>query len=326
MIDIQSTPQLKKKRRTKGLIIVGVLFVFVAIAISLFFISLFSSVILEEEKIVTIPSGYSIIQTGSLLESENLIRSGHAFRLLAQKDNVSIKSGPYFFSSGTHTLTDIVGRLSRADYGDVYATITIPEGSTNQQIAAAIERSIFDYDEEKFIELAQDMEGYLFPDTYSFLPEANTQEIVTRLRAEFDKKIAPLESEIKSSGRTLEDIVIMASIIEKEATGDLEEKRIVSGILWKRLDEGKLLQVDAPFQYINGEVRAADLRKDGPYNTYTRLGLTPTAIGNPGIDSLKAAVNPQSSPYYFYLHGKDGVIRYGKNYNEHLNNINRYLR
>ena len=118
----------------------------------------------------------------------------------------------------------------------------------------------------------------------------------------------------------------MASIIEKEATGDLNEQKKVSGILWKRLDEGKLLQVDAPFQYIHGEVNAADLRKDGPYNTYTRLGLTPTPIGNPGLSAIDAAINPVTSPHYFYLHGKDGQIHYGNTYNDHVNNINRYLR
>ena len=223
-------------------------------------------------------------------------------------------------------MTDVVSRLASSDYGDVYERLTIPEGSTLIQIGEAIERSGFNFNQKDFKELTTGKEGYLFPDTYNFLPGSSLETIVTNLEKSFENKIGPLRSDIENSGRTLEDIIVMASLIEKEATGSFEEKKIVSGVLWKRIDEDMLLQVDAPFQYVHGKVRAADLRIDGPYNTYTRKGLTPTPIGNPGMDSIRAAISPTKSPYYYYLHGKDGVVRYGQNYNQHLNNINRYLR
>lgn len=287
---------------------------------------LFSPMINTTEKKITIEKGYSVTKTSDLLEQEGIIRSTLAFNILARFEGESIKSGKYIFEVGTIELQQVFNRLSSADYGDVYERFTIPEGSTNRQIADTLKMSSFEIDLEKFDVLTEGTEGYLFPDTYNFLPDTDVETIIDVMKSTFDTKIKSLELEITKSKRTLKDIIIMASLIEKEATGNIEEKKIVSGVLWKRLDQGMLLQVDAPFQYIHGVVRAADLRKDGPYNTYTRLGLTPTPIGNPGLDSIIAALEPTSTRYYYYLHGKDGLIRYGVNYNQHINNINRYLR
>jgi UPF0755 protein len=327
MIDSSPEPLMKKNKKTKKLIVIGgVFFIILSFVLLFFVIYFFSPVYLDSEKVVIIPPGYSIIQAGALLEREQLVHSGHAFRLLAQTQNATIKSGPYLFEPGSTRVQEIINRFSNADYGDVYETITIPEGSTNKQVADIIKKSNFTFDHEEFDMLTKDLEGYLFPDTYNFLPDTKTSEIVTKMKEEFKRRMSLLDSELNQSKRTLKDIIIMASILEKEATGDSQEKKIVSGILWKRLDENMLLQVDAPFQYLHGQVRASDLRKDGPYNTYTRLGLTLTPIGNPGISAIRAAINPQDSLYYFYLHGKDGEIRYARTYNLHINNINQYLR
>lgn len=323
MLDYSQFTQ-KKKKNKKWLKSLGVFFVVVLVLAAFFVQSLFAPVVLSEPKTITIPKGYGVIQIGALLQKEGLVTSALAFRALAESKKSTLKSGPYVFS-GEIKLSQVLDRLARAEYGDVYRTVTVPEGSTNRQVAEAIKRSYFIFDQDQFTKASEGLEGYLFPDTYSFLPDTSTAEIIERMQDAFTQKIDPLRSDIEKSGRSLQDIIIMASIIEKEATRDLAEKKIISGILWKRLDEGKLLQVDAPFQYINGRVKAADLRKDGPYNTYTRKGLTPTPIGNPGLDAIKAALYPVASPYYFYLHA-DQKIYYGENYNQHLNNINRYLR
>ncbi|MCI5051147.1 MAG: endolytic transglycosylase MltG [Candidatus Pacebacteria bacterium] len=314
-----------KNRTAQGFRIIGILFVVVVVLVLVYAFRLFAPQIIDGEKLVTVPEGYSVIRTGALLEEEGIIYSELAFRILARVNDSSVKAGTYAFS-GTQQLNEVLNRLQTADYGDVYERVTIPEGSTVSQIKEILNRSTFTINNDEFDRLTEGQEGYLFPDTYSFLPEADTEDIVLSMQSLFNQRIEPLASGIENSGRSLEDIIIMASIIEKEATGDLSEKKTVSGILWKRLDEGMLLQVDAPFLYINGEVRAADLRNDGPYNTYTRLGLTPTPIGNPGMDSIIAAIEPEESQYYYYLHGKDGAIRYGRTYREHVNNINRYLR
>jgi len=321
-----SKKTVQKKKFTKKLIYFISFFVFCGLFVLLFLYQyIFGSVVLGAEKIITIPDGYSLHQTSELLVEEGVLNSKYSLLLINKTQEISVKAGDYIFSGAQYPM-NVAERLTNAEYGDVYKKITIPEGSTNKQIAHIIKNSPFIFDQEVFDTLTQDTEGYLFPDTYSLLPSATTEDIIEILKNTFESKIKPLNTDIKQSSRSLEDIIIMASIIEKEATGDVQEQKIVSGILWKRLDEGKLLQVDAPFQYIHGQVRASDLRKDGPYNTYTRLGLTPTPIGNPGISAINAAINPIQSPYYFYLHGKDGSIHYGVTYDQHINNINRYLR
>ena len=121
----------------------------------------------------------------------------------------------------------------------------------------------------------------------------------------------------------------MASLIEKEASGE-KDRNIVSGILWKRIEKGIPLQVDAPFLYILGkessELTKSDLSINSPFNTYKYKGLTPSPIGNPGLDSIKAAINPEDSPYLYYLHDAEGNIHYARTYSEHQKNIRTYLK
>jgi UPF0755 protein len=147
------------------------------------------------------------------------------------------------------------------------------------------------------------------------------------MHANFNKKIKEIQVQINKSGRNLNDIVIMASIIEEEARG-LEDKKIVSGILWKRLASGMLLQVDAPFYYMTGKMGGVtynDLKIDSQYNTYKYKGLPKGPISNPGMESLIATLNPTQTKYFFYLTGNDGKMRYSIDYGGHLKNKNIYL-
>ncbi len=320
--------EIDKKRTKNKKLIRGISFFILSLLllVIMLYMHIFGSSYVETPKRISVPEGYSLIKTANLLEEQKIINSALGLRILARTQDISVKAGDYIFE-GDQIPMKVLERLDSADYGDVYISVTIPEGSTIKQIANIYENSNLEkFDVNFFLENTKGLEGYLFPDTYSFLPSASTQDIIDVMQTTFNAYIKDFEEKINASNRSLEDIIIMASIIEKEATGDLKEQRTISGILWKRLDEGKLLQIDAPFLYINGRVRATDLRKDGPYNTYTRTGLTPTPIGNPGAVALEAAMNPFPSPYYFYLHGKDGVVRYGKTYNQHINNINQYLR
>ena len=131
----------------------------------------------------------------------------------------------------------------------------------------------------------------------------------------------------KKAGDVSKDIVIMASLIEKEVP-DSDDRKIVSGILWKRLDIGMPLQVDAVFPYLTGrrEILSDDLKIDSPYNTYLYKGLPPGPIANPGLDAIEAARNPKSSSYFYYLSGKDGKTHFAKTFAEHLKNKEKYLR
>ena len=148
------------------------------------------------------------------------------------------------------------------------------------------------------------------------------------MRANFNTKIASSSRDIVASGHTLSDIVIVASLIEKEAR-TIANKRIVAGILWNRLALGMPLQVDAVFGYIfNRDTYSPsfeDLKVDSPYNTYTHTGLPPGPISNPGFDSIDATLHPTKTDYLYYLTGSDNLMHYATTYAGHQTNQRTYL-
>jgi len=204
---------------------------------------------------------------------------------------------------------EIVDKLVSGDR--IKKIITIIEGWTVEDIA--------DYLEVE--ELSSDLEGYLFPDTYEISPEDGTEEIINKMLDNFDKKLSlKLREEIASQEKTVHEIVIMASLIEKEVR-TLEDKKIVSGILWKRIEVGMPLQVDATITYITGrkstEILKQELEIDSPYNTYKYKGLPFGPICNPGLESILAAVYPESSEYWFYLSTPEGETIFSKTLKKH---------
>tara|TARA_B100001179_G_C18597790_1_gene408152 strand:+ start:124 stop:1095 length:972 start_codon:yes stop_codon:yes gene_type:complete len=313
--------------------ILGVLLVLVIGLLLFIGIAVMQPVTLSESVRVDIPEGSSLRKVSEILDAYGLVHHQYQILVLNKISPISVKSGSYQFDAGSYEVQEVITRFETADYGDVYVPAVIPEGSTIEQIISILEsHSEYEsFDAETFRVLAQDKEGYLYPDTYFFLPDTTTEDMYKLMTKTFSEKFAELKKQyVSETTQSDEDIVIMASIIEREATGDLEEQQIVSGILWKRIFQGIPLQVDAPFVYAIGkgsaELRTVDLQADGPYNTYTRLGLPPTPIGNPGSLALEAAMTPQESPYYFYLHDNTGKIHYGVTHDDHVRNKNAYLR
>lgn len=172
------------------------------------------------------------------------------------------------------------------------------------------------------------MEGYLFPDTYLFTIDVTGEDVVETMSANFDEKIADIKQDVLRSKKDLSEIIIMASIIEREVQS-VEDKKIVSGIFWKRIEIGMPLQADSTLTYEVGktsaELSTEDLRTDSPYNTYTNRGLPPTPISNPGLDSIQAAVEPSSSPYLYFLTDEEGAVHYAKDFEEHKLNKAKYI-
>ena len=185
----------------------------------------------------------------------------------------------------------------------------------------------------QFLSETKDLEGYLFPDTYIVPIDIGAPALVAILNQNFEKKyqgtILPLQSK---SGLTKKQIVILASLLERESVGNQEELETIAGILIKRWKSGWYLGVDATVQYALGrqwnvekerwewwkiKLSGADLKVVSPYNTYLHLGIPPAPIANPGLDTLSAVVNYRKSSYWFYLHCKDGKIRYAKTAAEH---------
>ena len=280
--------------------------------------------------IFTIEKGESLLEVANNLENSKIIRSKNIFQVLvmALASDKNVISGEYMFP-GKESVLGVVLRLTRGIYLIPASKITVPEGATNVQIAELFSLNFHNFDKNNFLKIADDKEGYIFPDTYLFLPATDEKEVLRVMTDNFNKKISSFEEKIKNSGHSLGDIITMASIIEKEAGGS-KDGAIISGILWKRIDKGMVLQVDAPFLYIlgkgSGSLTRADLAVDSPYNTYLYKGLPPGPIGNPGLIAINSALNPVQSSYFFYLHDSHGNIYYARTYAEHMRNRAKYLR
>lgn len=280
-------------------------------------------------QVVTISENTPLDTIGQQLENDGIIRSAWWFRVAVTvlDGEKGVRAGDYYFAQ-PESLVAVARRMVSGTFGLEPVRIRVVEGMTVAEIGKIVGRELPRVHEDRFIEMASTSEGYLFPDTYFFLPSATEETVIRAMRDNFDRQVGQLVEDIENSGRTLSDIVILASILEKEAR-IYYNKRVIAGILWKRIDTEMLLQVDAPFVYAIGKnsftLTRADLRMDSPYNTYRFKGLPPTAIANPSFASLKAAANPIETPYFFYLDGRDGVTRFSKTYDEHLQYKRQYL-
>jgi UPF0755 protein len=281
------------------------------------------------DSIVVINRGASVLEITRQLSDANIIKHPMILRFVLQvfEANSSVKSGSYLFSSPQNVF-NIANRLATGAYGLPPVRITFQEGLTVLDMSEKITEALPFVSAQDFIREGKPQEGYLFPDTYLFPPDATAQSIVEAMRKNFDAKITPLTIEIKASGHSISDVVTMASLVEKEAR-TVENKRIVAGILWNRLKFGMPLQVDAVFGYIfNRDTYSPsfeDLKVDSPYNTYLHKGLPPGPIANPGLESIKAALYPANTKYFYYLTGKDNLMHYAVTYAEHLSNQQKYL-
>ncbi len=282
----------------------------------------------QKERIINIKQGENIHDIAKELGKEKLIFSPSLLSLYFRFSHKAIKSG-YYRIPQNFSDYQLAEKLARADFGDIYTKFTFPEGSTKEDLLSLLEKEKLNLKRDKLKTLLQKKdEGTFFPDTYFLEPEISEEDFISRLEQRFQERFqkAKQGTSLKKSDH---DVLVMASLIEKEAGKSLKEKQMISGILWKRLAKGIPLQVDAPFLYERGKgsskLSRKDLKKDSLFNTYTRKGLPPHAIGNPGYDALYAAFHPIESPYYFYLHAKDGKIHYAKTYYEHLKNKKNYL-
>ncbi len=279
--------------------------------------------------IVDIKKGMTLSEVADVLEKENVIRSPFLFKgaVVLLSGSSKAVSGDYFFNSRP-TFLSVARRIARGFYGIAPVKVTIPEGANVFEIAWLAEKKLKNFDSAEFLAIAEKDEGYLFPDTYHFLPDTTSAVVYRVMRDNFDKKIQPLESAIKKSGRDFHDIITMASLLEEEAR-ETDVRRLIAGILWKRLAIGMPLQVDAVFGYINGkntfELTLADLTDVSLYNTYKYKGLPPGPISNPGLDSIVAAIYPKESSYLFYLADLSGTTHYSKTFDEHKEKKFRYL-
>ena len=279
--------------------------------------------------IVTIPEGTTLSGVASILRQEHVVRNATAFRFFVTvfKHNEQIRAGDYYFNEQL-TLREVAERFTRGDFGLEPMRVTIPEGATTYQMAHVFEERFERFDTGEFLMLAEEKEGYLFPDTYFFLPNVSTSDILTTMERTFYERLQTLEDKIASFGRPVHEVITMASLLEKEAR-EFDERQIIAGVLWQRLEIDMPLQVDAVFGFIEKtdtfSPKYSHLDSDSLYNTYKNVGLPPGPIGSPSLEAIEAAVTPVDTDALFYLHGRDGVLHIAHTYSEHLVNRRSYL-
>lgn len=280
-------------------------------------------------ELVNVPDGESLSQIAGELRAQGVIRSPIVFRVLVTFFGYEhgAHAGDYLFKQPENIWT-VARAISIGAYGLEPYHIRIPEGATIKEMAAIYSAVLPRFNGDTFTALALPQEGYLFPDTYYFLPNATAQTVFQAMRQKFDDEEITIDPLIQASGHSLRDIVTMASILEREARLP-DDRRMISGVLWNRLKRGMALQVDATFLYTIGkgsfQLTMKDLTTDSPYNTYTNKGLPPGPIGSPSLDALEAAAEPTQNTYLYYLADNNGVTHYAKTYQQHLQNKAKYL-
>jgi len=276
--------------------------------------------------VVDIEEGETIKMVALKLKENNIIKSEIFFSILIEMSRSHVVVGRYIFKNPENLFT-IVRKIARGNYGSTMVQVTFFEGMTIKEMAKAIKYYFPNFNENEFIELASGKEGYLFPDTYKISDLMTPRQVIKMLEDNFNDHLAEIDTTIKASKYSLSEIIIMASIVEKEATADSRQE--ISNILWNRYENNFPLQVDAPFVYSIGkgtfDLTKADLKSDDPFNTYLHKGLTPSPISNPGIESIKAAANPAETKNFYFLTGRDGKMYYAKTFEEHKKNRLRYL-
>jgi UPF0755 protein len=310
-------------------IILAVVLVLI-VGIGLASVTLFAPSNFPVGTVFTVDKGVGLSSLSATLAKNNIIKSPFWFKVFSvlYGGTKGIKSGDYALKS-RESVMNMADRISEGDFELVPVKLTIPEGLNVFEMAKLISKNFSKITEKDFIAQAKADEGYLFPDTYLFLPNVTTADLLPVLKENFAKRIATIKSEITNFKKPLADIIKVASIVEEEAV-TTESRRVVAGILWRRLSIEMALQVDTSFKYINGkgtaELTLADLKIDSPYNSYLYKGLPPTPIANPGLDSILATVTPTKTDYLYFLTDDKGGMHYARTYAEHLQNKELYLK
>jgi UPF0755 protein len=270
---------------------------------------------------IKIEKGESTKDISTKLADKSLINSSETFYLYMKIKEKTIKTGDYLIPNNL-SIVQIASILESGEHQ--VKKITIPEGWRREQIAAYLEEYI-GLSSAEFMAMTKDKEGRLFPDTYDLMDEPTIDEVVTKMTEDFKKRTTNLE--------VMEDALILASIVEREAAND-SERADIAGVFANRLDKGIKLEADPTVQYQKDtnnyqqlgikvfkfwqKLVPGDLKTvKGEYNTYLYNNLPPAPICNPGLKSIEAAVSPTSHNYMFFLHGKDGKIYFSVTEAEH---------
>ncbi len=302
----------------------------------------------SQKNIVTfaIEKGEGNEKIATKLEDKGIISSRYYLYYYLKTKNLvnKVMPGDYLLS-GKMTIPEVAHIITSPQMQVI--KITFPEGLTAKEMAELLKKNNFDGDgflrlvndpiefKKKYAFLADpeitNLEGYLFPDTYFFKKDSNGRDIIARMLDNFSGRAdGKLLADIKDQGKTLREIVIMASITEKEVAA-AKDMETISGIFWNRIASGMPLQSDAPLSYIlednDAQHSLEQLKINSPYNTYAVKGLPPGPISNPGLAAIRSAVSPEKTDYNFFFtvgKGADRKTIYSKTFEEHTANRAKY--
>jgi UPF0755 protein len=292
----------------------------------------------SSETFVDVAPGTSAVRIGKLLESAGIVRTRYAFDAVRTWRGGTLRAGEYRFDHPA-TVEEVYQRIAR---GDVYTkAVTVPEGASMFDIALRLEQAGFGPQQQFLAEArrqtalvadldpaAKSLEGYLFPDTYHFSPKATPEQIAMAMV----KRFRQAAGQVGLTGN-VHKVVTMASLVERETAVDAE-RPLVASVFENRLAKNMPLMTDPSVIYglqlqraWRGTIYASDLRRDTPYNTYVHPGLPPGPVANPGIPSLRAAMQPATSNYLYFVAANEnaqGKSMFAATLDEHNRNVAMY--
>ena len=288
-----------------------------------------------------LPRGARLGEVARALEQAGVIRSAYAFQLLARATGRgdSLRAGEYELSPALAS-DDVLEKL--ASGAVMTHRVVLPEGLTVREVASRL-AALGLVSADEFVATASDptlplrlgvdgttLEGYLFPETYELAKGLAPREIVRLMVEQFLSVWRRIEPRAAEKGLSMREVVVLASLVEKE-TGSDAERPLVAAVFLNRLARGMRLETDPAVIYgianFDGNLRRIHLEDESnPYNTYRIVGLPPGPIANPGEASLRAVVEPADAEYLFFVARRDGTHHFSRSYGEHLRAVDRYQR
>ena len=319
---------------------------------------------------VQIPDGANTQQIGSALEKSGVIKNGLVFTVYAKyKNYTELKSG-YYNLQKSMSVEDVIKELQKGGTPEpqevTLAELTIPEGYTLEQIAQTVGQLQGEFKEpmtaEAFIAKVQDetfiaqevakypnlleslpakdsgvryrLEGYLFPATYAIKESTTIESLIDNMLAAMDKNLSPHYAAIKEKNLTVNELLTIASLVEKEGA-KTEDRKLIAGIFYNRLNQNMPLQSNIAILYAEGKLgqnisladdAAIDTSIDSPYNEYTKVGLMPGPVESPSLDAIESSINQTKSDYlYFVANVQDGKVYYATTREEHDRNVQEHI-
>ena len=319
---------------------------------------------------VQIPDGSNVQEIGSTLEKSGVIKNGLVFTLYVKYKNYNeLKSG-YYNLQKSMSVEDVIKELQKGGTPEpqevTLANLTIPEGYTLEQIAQTVGQLQGDFKEpltaEAFLAKVQDetfiaqevakypnlleslpakdsgvryrLEGYLFPATYTIKESTTVESLIDSMLAAMDKNLSSHYAAIKEKNLTVNELLTIASLVEKEGA-KTEDRKLIAGIFYNRLNLGMPLQSNIAILYAEGKLgqnislsddAAIDTSIDSPYNVYTKVGLMPGPVDSPSLDAIESSINQTKSDYlYFVANVQDGKVYYATTLEEHERNVQEHI-